>query len=213
MNSSIPPWAASAFELLVHAEGHYRESGDIDRRLAVIGFDNAIESAITTYLSLKPIQRDGREYDGKDVQTWLRDHTTKLAFFYEELDRRKQTHLASEAELRWFHQVRNEVYHSGIGGLPNEHCLRGIREAAMWVFSVLFEVLDVEIQVFEAVETLKPYPNALLDEYLADSEPPVRLAGMTFPPGEVLIAVAPAVYRQMTTEVTDLVAMDEAEDG
>jgi len=201
MSSPIPPWAASSFELLVHAEGHYRESGDIDRRLAVIGFDNAIESAITTYLSLKPIQRGDREYKNEDVQAWLKDHTTKLSFFYEELGRRQQGLKYPEAELRWFHQVRNDVYHSGIGGIPNEHCLRGVREAAMWAFSVLFEVPDIEVQVFEVVENLKPYPDSNLDEQLADTESAVSIAGMTFSPGEVLIAVAPATYRQMASEV------------
>jgi hypothetical protein len=197
--------------LLVHAEGHYRESGDIDRKLAVIGFDNAIESAVTTYLSLKPIQRGNRQYDGKSVQKWLRDHTTKLSFFYGELDRRKLSHQAPEAELRWFHQVRNDVYHSGIGGIPNEHCLRGVREAALWVFSVLFEIPDVEVQVFEAVESMKPYPDSALDEQLADTEDAVSISGMTFEPGEVLIAMAPSVYRQMASEVAARSAIEDME--
>ena len=50
--SPVPRWAVGPFELLVHAEEHFRRADDIDRRLAVIGFDNAIESGITTYLSL-----------------------------------------------------------------------------------------------------------------------------------------------------------------
>jgi len=210
MGNSVPPWAVSAFELLVHAEGHYREFADIDRRLAVIGFDNAIESAITTYLSLKPIQRDAREYDGKDVQMWLRDHTTKLGFFYEELDRRQMPHEIPEAELRWFHQVRNDVYHSGIGGIPNEHCLQGVRKAALWSFGVLFEMPDVEVQVFEAVENLKPYPDSALDEQLADTEDAITIAGMTFNPSEVLIAVAPSIYHQMASEVAERMTIEDA---
>lgn len=215
MASPIQPWSASAFELLVHAEGHYRESQDIDKRLAVIGFDNAVESAVTTYLYLKPIQRNGRTYKKKDVQRWLKGHTTKLSFFHSELDRRGISHLVSEAEMRWFHQVRNDVYHSGIGGIPNEHCLRGVREAAMWVFSVLFEVPDTEVLVFTAVESLKPYPDSALNEQLADTESAISIAGMTFSPGEVLMAVAPAVYREMASEVTarSEIEAEEAEHG
>ena len=54
------PWAYGPFELLLHAELHYRAGEDFDRRIAMIGFDNAIEVAITTYLGLHPIQRGNR---------------------------------------------------------------------------------------------------------------------------------------------------------
>jgi hypothetical protein len=50
---SLPPWANGPFELLVHAEGHLRNGDDFDRRIALISFDNAIEVAITTYLTLQ----------------------------------------------------------------------------------------------------------------------------------------------------------------
>ena len=53
----LPPWANGPFELLVHAEEHLRAGDDFDRRIALIGFDNAIEITIAAYLSLKPIQR------------------------------------------------------------------------------------------------------------------------------------------------------------
>ncbi len=47
----LPPWAKGPFELLVHAEGHFIAGEDFDRRIALISFDNAIEVAITTYLT------------------------------------------------------------------------------------------------------------------------------------------------------------------
>ena len=190
----------SCFDLLVHAEGHYRGKGDIDKRQALTGFDNAIERAVTTYLSLKPIQRGGREYRKKLVDKWVRDHTSKLRFFYEELDRRKVEHKPTEAELRWYHQVRNDVYHSGIGGIPNEQCLLGVRDAAIWVFSVLFEIPNVEIAVCEAVARSNPRRDTALDEYLEKRNELVSIEGMTYSPGEVLLAVYPAMYREMSRE-------------
>lgn len=59
--TSMAPWATGTFELLVHAEGHLRGGEDFDRRIALISFDNAIEVAITTYLTLHPIQRGDRK--------------------------------------------------------------------------------------------------------------------------------------------------------
>lgn len=54
MTRQLKPWAYGPFEVLLHAETHYRSGEDFDRRIAIIGFDNAIEVAITTYLSLHP---------------------------------------------------------------------------------------------------------------------------------------------------------------
>ena len=56
MMRPLKPWAYGPFEILLHAELHYRVGEDFDRRIAMIGFDNAIEVAITTYLGLHPIQ-------------------------------------------------------------------------------------------------------------------------------------------------------------
>ena len=190
----------ACFELLVHAEEHFRKEGDIDKRLAVIGFDNAIESAITTYLSLKPVHRQGRKYKRKDVEAWLQDHTTKVRFFYEELERRSLENGASEAELLWYHHIRNDVYHSGIGVIPNEQCLTGIREAAAWVFSVLFEIPDAEVAVFEAVQGLSPQRDSALDAYLDETAGPVVVAGTSYEPGQVLLAVDPMLYTQMARD-------------
>lgn len=57
----LHPWANGPFELLVHAEEHLRLGEDVYRRIALIGFDNAIEIAIGSYLLLKPIQRGGKD--------------------------------------------------------------------------------------------------------------------------------------------------------
>ena len=48
----------------------------------MIGFDNAIELAITTYLSLHPIQRGGQTYKNEDVEKWSNNYHTKADFFF-----------------------------------------------------------------------------------------------------------------------------------
>ncbi|MBK8232833.1 MAG: hypothetical protein IPK72_20165 [Candidatus Eisenbacteria bacterium] len=65
--STLDPLALGPFEIILHAEMHYRDGDDLDRRIAVVGFDNAIELAIHTYLSLHPIQRQNRIYPKVDV--------------------------------------------------------------------------------------------------------------------------------------------------
>ena len=75
--SNIPPWANGPFELIVHAEGHLRDGEDFDRRIALISFDNAIEVAITAYLTLNPIQRSGRSYSKADIERWLANYHTQ----------------------------------------------------------------------------------------------------------------------------------------
>ena len=55
--SALKPWAKGPFELILHAEIHLRKGDDYDRRLALISFDNSIEVAISTYLSLSQISK------------------------------------------------------------------------------------------------------------------------------------------------------------
>ena len=88
---TLPPWASGPFELMVHAESHLRGANDFDRSIALIGFDNAIEVAITTYLTLHPIQRGGRQYQGDVVEQWMRNYHTKLDFFETEIESRNIT--------------------------------------------------------------------------------------------------------------------------
>ena len=83
--NSLPPWANGPFELLVHADGHLIGGEDFDRRIALISFDNAIEVAITTYLTLNPIQRGNRSYPKADVEKWLNNYHSKLDFMEQEL--------------------------------------------------------------------------------------------------------------------------------
>ena len=79
--SALKPRALGPFELLVHAEMHYRTGEDFDRRIAIVGFDNAIEVAIHTYLNLHPIQRLNKTYPKADIDKWLDNFHTKVATF------------------------------------------------------------------------------------------------------------------------------------
>jgi hypothetical protein len=139
-NQKLKPWAAGPFELIRHGDGHFKGGTDFDKRMALISFDNAVEVSITTHLQLHPSQRGGKTYEGKKVQHWLSNFHTKLEFLEEFLAEWKIPIEVSIDEIVWYHQLRNELYHSGNGMTPEVRCLLEAQYAAVWVFSVLFGV-------------------------------------------------------------------------
>lgn len=180
MIPELKPWTRKAFELLFHAESHLRGGSDYDKRLALISFDNSIEVTISSYLGLNPIQRGNRHYPNADVQNWLRNYPSKLDFFSKEIKSRGLPEHRDAAHILWLHDQRNELYHGSSGGVPEITTLEDIRGTAIWVFSVLFEIADIESLVDEALQAAeKPEPvipqdyakPKLSDLYLPTSDP------------------------------------------
>lgn len=158
--NSLKPWTIKPFELLFHAEVHVQKGTDYDRRLSLISFDNSIEVSITTYLTLNPIQRGNRSYQKAIVDQWLSNYHTKLDFFFTELNARGLPLYKGKDEIVWFHEQRNEQYHGSSSGVPSMDTLNGIRQIAIWVFSVLFQISDVETILRSALtESEKSFPE------------------------------------------------------
>lgn len=137
---SLPAWARGPYEIIEHAEEHYHGGGDVDRRIALIGFDNAIEVAVTTFLQLNPKLRGGTTFCRNDVQKWLQNYHTKIEFLEQFTASNNVPLKSSTAEIIWYHTLRNELYHSGNGMVPERYCLDGARDAAIEVFKVLFGI-------------------------------------------------------------------------
>ena len=159
MSTALQPWAHGPFELLVHAEEHLGNGEDFDRRIALISFDNAIEVAIATYLTLNPIQRGGRSYPRDDVDGWLRNYHAKLEFLEAEIAGRGLSWEVEKSHIVWCHDHRNEQYHGGRKGTPELRDLHIIRRAAIWIFEVLFDVDDAESALTEAIRDRAPPPS------------------------------------------------------
>jgi hypothetical protein len=132
-NESLKPWMRGPFELIRHAEGHLRAKGDTDRRIALIGFDNAIEVSIDMFVRLHPTARAGFELRREVVDQALRNYHTKIEF----LDNHVQTLQIKLSipvdEIVWYHQLRNELYHAGNGMVPEVRVIEGARSAALAV--------------------------------------------------------------------------------
>jgi hypothetical protein len=163
--------------------------------------------SITTYLTLNPIQRNGAQYQRDDVSNWLTNYHTKLDFFFSELQRRSLPQKIEKSIIVWYHDHRNEQYHGGTRGVPESRVLSEIRKAALWVFSVLFEVPEIEQALNEYIE------QRILDsgnwrerdpglDRLIDAEyGTVDLAGRPYYTSESLFAIDPAAYHEVGGEL------------
>lgn len=143
--SDIKPWVRGPLELLKHAESHFSKDTEIDNRMALISFDNSIEISITAFINLSPSIRGPcpvlkhRSAKNREVQGMLKNYFEKLKYFYKRINALEDTVKVGNDEILWYHQLRNELYHSGNGMVPERQTLVDIREAAIWVFSSLFQ--------------------------------------------------------------------------
>jgi hypothetical protein len=196
---SLPPWANGPFELLLHAEGHLRGGEDFDRRIALISFDNAIEVAIATYLTLHPSLRGERTYEKVEVEKWLKDYHTKLDFLETELAVRAIGWQVKRDYIVWAHQHRNEQYHGGNKGTPEKKCLSVIRQAAVWIFGLLFDVTDVDGQLDQAIADTAPAPvrqrDATYDRAIDLEYGMVEIGDEVFYSSEALFVIDYEAYR------------------
>lgn len=207
MTGTLKPWAYGPFEVLMHAELHYRAGEDLDRRIAMIGFDNAIEVAITTYLNLHPIQRGNRTYPKADVEKWLENFHTKADFFFAECLARTFTPASKKDELVWFHEVRNGQYHNGGAAIPQRRELDGVRAAALEIFSLLFDEKDVLAALEQHIAALSPIPMPpKVDQYdrLIDNEfSMIDVCGQAEYISDVLYALDPTRYHETALGLRD----------
>lgn len=136
----LKPWMKTPLELLRHAESHRLGDTDFDRRIALVGFDNAIEASVTTYLSLNPVQRGGKQYAKDDVNKWKTNFHTLIEFLESFAAQQSIGMPIDRDEFIFFHGLRNDLYHSGNGFVPQLEHVASIRDAAVWTFSTLFGI-------------------------------------------------------------------------
>ena len=201
MTAPLPPWANGPFELLVHAEGHLRAGDDFDRRIALISFDNAIEVAVATYLTLHPVQRGGRSYPDSDVKKWLNNYHTKLAFLEVEVAARAGSWKVEKTHIIWAHEHRNEQYHGGHKGIPEKNVLKIVRDAALWVFGMLFDVGDPEAALEQAIFDEAPSPaparDRNFDRAIDGQYGIVQVGEQNYYASELLFSVDDDAYREL----------------
>ena len=209
MMRELKPWAYGPFEVLLHAETHYLSGDDFGRRLSMIGFDNSIELSITTYLSLQPMQRGGREYQRNDVTKWLNNYPSKAGFFFDECNRRSIVPSAKEDEVLWYHEVRNVQYHAGGATIPDQRVLNGVRGVALEVFSFLFDENNVASLLAEHIAMMHPSPSSPRtdnhDRLIDQEHGIIEVCGQMEYACDVLYALDPERYREVALELENTV--------
>lgn len=201
MTVPLPPWARGPLELIAHAQGHLREGDDFGRRIALISFDNAIEVAVATYLTLNPIQRGGRSYPKTDVDRWMNNYHTKLEFLESEIVARGASWQVEKGHIIWAHDHRNEQYHGGHKGTPEMTVLRIVRDAALWVFAMLFDVSDADVALEQALvegaPPTEPSRQKNFDVAIDGRYGIVEVGEEMYYASELLFATDPVAYRDL----------------
>jgi hypothetical protein len=201
----IPLWLRSSFDLLVHGELHYTLPEEFDRRVALVSFDNAIESAIACYLGLHESQRGNRQYKRVDVEVALVSFHSKLDFLYQEVVARKVSCHLTKQDMIYIHKQRSLFYHENPDYVPAANVLSMARESAFWVFSFLFEVQNLEELVQDRIKQIRKLDvtprDREIDDMIDQDNEVIEILGLQYKPSEVLYAVDPVYYRQFVEDV------------
>lgn len=205
--SPLKAWADGPFDLIVHAESCLRKGTDFDRRIALILFDNSIEVSIITHLTLNPVQRNNIQYQNAEVERWSNNFHTKLDFLFDTFIPNKGCQVSFDrSDLIHCHDIRNGQYHGGGATIPRVRDLEDIRAAALLIFSILFDVQDVENLLDGRIAELDPDKdlpkqdidgNKLIDEVFGM----VKIAGQTFYSSEALFAIDRVAYASLIIDL------------
>ncbi len=191
-------------QVLPERQQHRDGAGVEIALIAIVGFDNAIELSIQTYLGLHPVQRQNKTYTRADCDKWLENFHTKIDFFLMEAQARGSAVVCDKATFIWYHEVRNSQYHVGGATIPQARELDGIRETAIWVFGTLFDVADVKALLDQhASGPTKDLPQRTdEDDRLIDAEyGTLRVAGSTYYTSEILHAFDAVQYSEAARDI------------
>jgi len=129
------PWASGPGEILRHGISLLKNDSDINRRLAMISIDNAVELMIKTYLGL-PFRITGLRIPRKEFQN-ISESFPQLLDALEKYASDKIIGI-NLGEIEWYHRLRNELYHQGNGLTVEKDKINVYAELANLLFENLF---------------------------------------------------------------------------
>ena len=130
------PWVDGPRELLQHSIDHLDSGSDFDKRIAMIGIDNAVELIIKSYLSLPNRARGSKGPTRKELAEAENSFSILLDIF-EKYDSIKLMGIEL-ADIEWYHRIRNQLYHSGSGITVESTKVETYFEIASNLFENLF---------------------------------------------------------------------------
>jgi len=135
------PWQAMPSRIISLALRHAEKTTDFDHQLAFLLLDIGVESTLKTYLINRKV----------DVEKIVFPDLLKLVSG--EADKNKLPFPGEE--IKYFHNIRNKLYHQGDGVKPTEENLKKYAKIAKELLNTLLDV-DVEKEGFpsQSVHTL-----------------------------------------------------------
>lgn len=132
------PWVSGPKELLLHALEHLERKTSFNSRIAFISVDNAVEVAVQTFLSLPPRSRG----TAGPVRRELDEARGSLPRLLDLLERNAETKLGTidPDEIRFYHGLRNALYHEGNGITVEPDKVEAYLEIARVLFLNLFDI-------------------------------------------------------------------------
>lgn len=130
------PWSKSIAELLGHGLGHLLIESDLDRVVAFLSIDNAVELMLKTYLGL-PNRITGLLVSRKEL--------TEAENSFPQLVDLAERHLHAKTsidwgQVEWFHRLRNQLYHEANGFTVSRSQANEYGELARQLLQDLFHV-------------------------------------------------------------------------
>jgi hypothetical protein len=149
-------WASGPGEILQHALSLLKKDSDVNRRLAMILIDNAVELMVKTFLGL-PKRVTGIQI-GRDK---LREINESFPRLLDALEQHAAPKVAGIdlGEVEWFHRLRNELYHQGNGLTVERAKVDVYSEMARLLFRRLFDE-DLPLPETSSTELLGAFMSA-----------------------------------------------------
>jgi hypothetical protein len=130
------PWASGPSEILEHGLDLLARDSDINRRLALLSIDNAVELMVRTYLGLP------KRLTGLAIS---RKHFSEISNSFSALLDELEQHCADKLRgidlgtIEWYHRLRNQLYHDGNGLAIERDKVEIYGELAHLLYEKLFE--------------------------------------------------------------------------
>ncbi len=139
--NTTSPWSTGPGEILRHGLDLLGSDSDVNRRLAMISIDNAVELMIKTYLGL-PRRITSLVIPRREYEAFSQSFPLLLDAL--------ETHATDKldgidlGEIEWYHRLRNELYHQGNGLTVERDKVEVYSELANLLFHNLFGVRLIE---------------------------------------------------------------------
>lgn len=139
-------WASGAIELLNHADSHIKLESAFDKRIAFISIDNAVETAVRTFISL-PSSKSKVNFPRKKVVEAGNNFPKLMSLVFNHAPDRVIG--LDDGDIEHYHRIRNQLYHNGTGLSVDDRYLNAYRQIASVLLQNLFGV-KFEAPVSEA---------------------------------------------------------------